>query len=118
MLEKRFPDGRVLLPANTIIPPEPFPVTIYTTPQDRLEGYYPNPPGIGFAGLYGNLSSDGRIWNGAFFSAPEPPGLVSGQFLFVLSEDGNSFHGAWTAKNDEGTIPGGAPQPWWGHRVA
>ena len=117
LLEVRFPDGRVLLPANTIIPPEPFPVTIYETQQGRLEGYYPNPPGIGFAGLYGNVSNDGTVWNGVFFPAPEPPGLVSGQFLFVLSDDGMRFHGAWTGRDAQGVYPGSAPQPWWGTRV-
>jgi hypothetical protein len=117
LLEVRFPDGRILLPATTIIPPQPFPVTIYETGQGRLEGFYPNPPGIGFAGLYGNVSNDGTVWNGVFFPAPEPPGLVSGQFLFVLAADGQRFHGAWTARGPTGTYPGGAPQPWWGTRV-
>ena len=84
--------------------------------QRRLEGYYPNPPGIGFAGLYGNVSNGGKVWNGVFFPAPEPPGLVSGQFLFVLSDDGQSFYGSWTARDAEGVYPGGAPQPWWGRR--
>jgi hypothetical protein len=117
LLEKLLPDGRILLPADTIIPPEPFPVTIYRTPQGRLEGYYPNPPGIGFAGLYGNTTNNGKVWNGVFFPANSPPGLVSGQFLFVLADDGRTFHGAWTGKDADGVYPAGAPQPWWGTRV-
>lgn len=118
LLNRYLPDGSIILPADTIIPPEPFPVTIFETAQGRLEGFYPNPPGIGNGGLYGNTTHGGTIWNGVFFPAPQPPGLVGGQFLFVLSDDGMRFHGAWTARdNSTGSYPGTAPQPWWGTRV-